>query len=1015
MTLPSVPMTGRRLVHVAWDTSAWAIALVLFVLVRYDLSLSAAQWRVTLAWTSLAVAANLVGGFATHLYLGRNRIGSFQDATQTGLIVGGIWLLFGVAVAARVADFPRGIALVLPPLALVFQLAGRHAWRLLVRSARPVGAPGPPPPATCQARALVYGAGDVGHEISRLVRLAVDPPYQLVGFLDDDPGKRRLRVHGGRVLGAGPDLEAVTAATGADTVILGFAHASGAFIQALDDRCRRAGLRLLVPPPFAEVLDRGVRLDQLRQATIDDLLGRRPIQTDLAGIREALRGRVVLVTGAGGSIGSELARQVHSLGPDRLVLLDRDESALHHLELSLFGSGLLQSDDIVLCDVRDEVALRRVFRHHRPDIVFHAAALKHLPMLERFPDEGWKTNVLGTAHVLACAAAGGVRRFVNISTDKAADPVCVLGQTKRLAERLTAHHAAALGLPYVSVRFGNVLGSRGSVLDTFRAQIERGGPVTVTDPNVTRFFMTIPEACELVLQAAVIGRPGDALVLDMGEPVRIEAVARRLIEESGRSIDVVYTGLRPGEKLHEVLFSGGERGRPSAHPLISQVAVPPLDPGVLTTNGEATAVDLALWPVGPDSPVVAPAVAAASPPTASARGRDEEGEAGAPILLSPPDVTAAEEAALVRAIRSGWVAPAGPDVDAFEVELAAYCQRRHAVALSSGTAALHLALLGLGIGPGDRVAVATMTFAATANAVVYTGAEPVFIDCDETGNMSPDRLAEALADLDRRGRPVRAVVSVDLLGKVADHGRLGQVTERHGVPIVSDAAEALGATRDGRPAASFGIAAALSFNGNKIMTTSGGGALLTDSAELAAWVRYLATQARQPVAHYEHSDIGFNYRLSNLLAAVGRAQLGRLGEMLERRRAVRAAYRALVETLPGVTLFAEPPDEAGLAGAPVTRDNCWLTAILLDPDVAAATPEELRVALAEAGIEARPMWKPMHLQPVYAGHEAYVDGTSERLFAQGLCLPSGSALTDTDLWRVHEHLTAVLGRAYACV
>jgi len=321
-----------------------------------------------------------------------------------------------------------------------------------------------------------------------------------------------------------------------------------------------------------------VELDKLRGFNVADLLGRRPVETDLSEIAEFVTGKAILVTGAGGSIGSELARQVRLLGPSRLVLLDRDESALHAVQLLLYGSGLLDSDDLVLCDIRDSAALERVFARHRPDVVFHAAALKHLPMLERYPEEGWKTNVIGSLNVLERAKQNGVRHFVNISTDKAADATSVLGQTKRLSERLTAWYAHETGLPFLSVRFGNVLGSRGSVLDAFRAQIARGGPVTVTHPEVTRFFMTIPEACELVLQAGAIGQPGDVLVLDMGEPIRIIDVASRLIDESSQNIEIEFTGLRQGEKLHEVLLSAAECGTPSRHPLITQVSVPPLEP-----------------------------------------------------------------------------------------------------------------------------------------------------------------------------------------------------------------------------------------------------------------------------------------------------------------------------------------------------------------------------------------------------------------------------------------------------
>lgn len=372
------------------------------------------------------------------------------------------------------------------------------------------------------------------------------------------------------------------------------------------------------------------------------------------------------------------------------------------------------------------------------------------------------------------------------------------------------------------------------------------------------------------------------------------------------------------------------------------------------------------------------------------------------IYLSSPDVTDAEEAALVRAIRSGWVAPLGPEVDAFERELAELSDRRHCVALSSGTAALHLGLLALGVGPGNVVLTSSMTFAATANAITYVGAEPVFVDSDETGNMNPDLLEEAFTRVGADA--VKAVVPVDLLGKVACHERIDAIAAGHGVPVLSDAAESLGAVRDGRPAASFGVAAAVSFNGNKIMTTSGGGALLTDDGDLAGRVRHLATQARQPVVHYEHTEVGYNYRLSNILAAMGRAQLERLPEMIERRRQHRLRYRELFASVPGVTIFGEP---SGADLAP-TQDNWWLSSILIDRKVAGFGSDDLRAALAGYDIESRPLWKPMHLQPVFAGARAIVDGTSERLFLEGLSIPSGSALTDNQLERIEKGILAFL-------
>lgn len=367
---------------------------------------------------------------------------------------------------------------------------------------------------------------------------------------------------------------------------------------------------------------------------------------------------------------------------------------------------------------------------------------------------------------------------------------------------------------------------------------------------------------------------------------------------------------------------------------------------------------------------------------------------GSRIYLSPPDVGVLEEEFVVRALRSGWVAPTGPEVDAFEAEVAQRVGSAHGVALSSGTAALHLGLLALGVERGDVVVTSTMTFAATANAITYVGAEPFFVDClSATGNMNPALLEDALTELARRGERVGAILPVDLLGKAADYTAIEQISLRFGIPVLSDAAESLGASHGGRAAGSFGRAAVLSFNGNKIMTTSGGGMLMTDEAGIAGRVRYLSTQARQPVAHYEHTEVGYNYRMSNLLAALGRAQLERLDSMISRRREVRERYKRLFADVAGVEVFGTVDDD---------QDNVWLTSVLIDSEVTGWEPAELSAALAAEDIESRPMWKPMHLQPVFAGARGVIDGTAESLFQSGLTLPSGSSLRESDFARVHD-------------
>lgn len=367
------------------------------------------------------------------------------------------------------------------------------------------------------------------------------------------------------------------------------------------------------------------------------------------------------------------------------------------------------------------------------------------------------------------------------------------------------------------------------------------------------------------------------------------------------------------------------------------------------------------------------------------------------IYLSPPDVGPTDRGAVVEAIDSGWIAPLGPSVDAFEADLAAVTGRAHACALASGTAGLHLALLVLGVGAGDRVAVSSLTFAATANAIKYVGAEPVLVDSEASSwNLDPDLLEEAIVAT----RP-KAVIAVDLYGQCARYDRIVAICRRHGVPLVEDAAEALGATYQGRPAGAFGDLAVFSFNGNKIITTSGGGMLLADRADWIARARFLATQARDPAPHYEHTTLGFNYRMSNLLAALGRSQLATLAARVDRRRAHNAYYRAALADVPGLDFM--PEIEGG-------RSTFWLTTLTVEPAQAGATRENLRLHLETLDIESRPVWKPMHLQPYYRDCRTFGGAVAERLFEHGLCLPSGSNLDDASRERVVAALRARLGR-----
>ena len=370
------------------------------------------------------------------------------------------------------------------------------------------------------------------------------------------------------------------------------------------------------------------------------------------------------------------------------------------------------------------------------------------------------------------------------------------------------------------------------------------------------------------------------------------------------------------------------------------------------------------------------------------------------IYLSPPHLSGLEEAFLKEALDSGWIAPLGPQVEAFEREFAEAVGVPHALAVSSGTAAIHLALLAAGVEPGDEVVVSTLTFAASAFPVLYIGAHPIFVDSERRSwNMDPHLLAEFLERRAKVGRLPKAVILVHLYGQSADIDPIQELCEAYGVALIEDAAEALGSTYKGRSPGTWGVAGIYSFNGNKIITTSGGGMLVSSDAELIAHARKLATQAREPVPWYEHAEVGYNYRLSNLLAAVGRAQLRTLEDRVQARRRIFERYVAGLSDLPGLTFQPE---------APWGRHTRWLTVITLDPEAFGRTPEEVRRALEEQGIETRPVWKPMHLQPVFREAETVGGEVAEELFARGLCLPSGSSLSLEDQDRVIEAIRALV-------
>jgi FlaA1/EpsC-like NDP-sugar epimerase len=554
----------RHLAIVCLDLSAAAMAWLLAYWLRFNLDIPQAYLRGMfdgLLWVLPAHGAVFV---AFGAYRGMWRYVGVKDLQRIVLTVGLAAALVGACVFMfQLRDVPRSV-LILQPMLLIMAMGGTRflyrAWRerRLYGGVRFEGEP-----------VLVLGAGDAAMALLRELKHSRE--WRVVGLLDDDGSKRGRDIDGIPVLGSLDSVAAHAGRLGVTHAIIAMPSSSAGQRRRAAELAGAAGLAVLTVPAMADVLSGKLSVSQVRKVELEDLLGRDPIQLDDEGLHRLLTGKRVLVTGAGGSIGSELCRQIARYAPSRLVFFEQSEFALYRIEQEFAGGLKDVGIACVVGDVKDEASLTAAFARHRPEVVFHAAAYKHVPLMEN--ENAWaalRNNVLGTWRVARAAMAAGVAKFVMVSTDKAVNPTNVMGASKRLAEMVCQTlQAESRDTHFVTVRFGNVLGSSGSVIPRFREQIARGGPVTVTHPDIIRYFMLIPEAAQLVLQAGLMGQGGEIFVLDMGEPVKIVDLARDMIRLTGfteEEIRIVFTGLRPGEKLFEELLADGEQTLPTPHP-----------------------------------------------------------------------------------------------------------------------------------------------------------------------------------------------------------------------------------------------------------------------------------------------------------------------------------------------------------------------------------------------------------------------------------------------------------------
>jgi FlaA1/EpsC-like NDP-sugar epimerase len=563
-------ITYRRALVIGVHLALWTLALVLSVFLRFEFVVPAVYWTFLPELLAIALVVRGIVHWRAGLFHGLWRYSGARDLRS---LIGAATVSSAVYCAAWAFVLPHTFPRSIFVLDWTFSIVLVGGIRFASRSLREVSAQiGPAPSAPPRTKLLIIGAGDAGEMLVREVVRTHGRRYQPVGFLDDNATKHGERIHGVPVLGPIASVADAVAKSGVGEIIIAIPSLSGAEMRRLVDLCGPTGARIRTLPGVDKLAE-GHVVSQLAEVNIDDLLRRDPVVLDTTAIGEYLRGRVVLVTGAGGSIGSELCRQILRFGPRRLVLVEQAENSLFQVDRSLRAEPTAGVELVpVIADICDLKRIDAVFAAERPNVVFHAAAHKHVPLMETNFGEAFKNNVFGTRGLADAAVRYGVEKFVMVSTDKAVNPTSIMGLSKRVAEIYVQSLSESVRTQLVTVRFGNVLGSAGSVVPIFREQIQKGGPVTVTHPEMKRYFMTIPEACQLVMQAGTMGRGGEIFVLDMGEPVKIVDLARDLIRLSGldpdRDVEIKFTGVRPGEKLFEEIAVDEENVDKTKHPKI---------------------------------------------------------------------------------------------------------------------------------------------------------------------------------------------------------------------------------------------------------------------------------------------------------------------------------------------------------------------------------------------------------------------------------------------------------------
>jgi FlaA1/EpsC-like NDP-sugar epimerase/dTDP-4-amino-4,6-dideoxygalactose transaminase len=980
-------------------------------------------FRRLIPYLLLAVAIQLVCNELAGLYGPVWRYASVEEATR---VVGAVAVGAGLSTLTLLLLAPvRDVDLPLlsaPPTAALLMLLGlgglRFQARLFALERQQTRAN--------RLRTLIVGATPEGAALARELSQRPALNSTAIGFADDDEQLRGRSVRGLRVLGNTHSLEQICAENDVDRIVIALPEVPREQLRDVVSRSLQTNAQVKILAD-ASVPEGEPLLDNLRNLDPADLLGREPELVDSAAIGAYLENARVLVTGAGGSIGSEIAHQVLTYAPRQVLLLDRDESLL-------FETMAAIDDDRaqpLLADVRDDVRMGDIFDAYEPDVVFHAAAHKHVPILEAHPAEAVETNLLATWMLAQVAAKYGCR-FIQISTDKAAAPCSVMGATKRAAEQTVLAVGQQGDLPFSAVRFGNVLNSRGSVVPTFFRQILEGGPITVTDPEMTRFFMTIPEAVRLVLQAGAMAEERRLFLLDMGEPVKIIDLARQMVRMSGlrpgRDIEIKVVGARPGERLHEQLYDDNETISPTWHPAIRSVSADVVvrpeslfseletlrvrcmdasGPEVRRLLGDLLAVcgvdyrgksDGTAGSRPGDGRELDIDLTAVDSPLGRARGGARPALVGGEpaferqLPFARPTRPALEDVtALLQSSYDAGILTNGPLVRSLEERLADRLGVSGVVAVSSCTSGLMLVLQAITDGRPGSVVLPSFTFSASAHAVSWNARTPRFVEC------LPDSLQIDLADTASALTDASALLATHIFGAPCNPEGVVAVASARGVPVIFDAAHALGALSRGKPVGGFGTAEVFSLTPTKPLVAGEGGIVATNDAALAETIR-IGRDYGNP-GNYDTRFPGLSARMSEFHAAVALLSLDLVDDALRRRNEIATLYRGALADIPGIRVQRVAEEDFS-----TYKDF----AILVDADEFGVSRDLLARALRSDGIDTRNYFDPpVHRQESYSALEYLALPVTDDVAQRVIALPMFTALQDEEIERVADVIRSV--------